>query len=562
MGEPHDPGCTSPAAVALASQLGLSFTVAEVLCRAGYGADERTARFLDTKLAHLTPPDAMAGREAAVERLAQAVRRHERVVVFGDYDCDGITATAIITELLRELGAEVVPLLGSRFAGGYGFTAAALGRVLAAGAGLLVTCDCGSSDHERLGAAKAAGLDVVVIDHHLGPAEPLPVTAFVNPKQPSCGFPYKGMATCGLALIVAAGLRRTLDATLDIRRWLDLVAIGTVADVAPLDGDNRILVRAGLGLLQSAPRPGLRALLDRARRGRELPVRAEDIAFQLAPRLNAPGRLGDPTVALELLLERDPVRAAELAAAVDQLGSERRRIQSTMLAEALAEIARSGLGEGPGIVLGRAGWHPGVVGIVAGRLAEQFGRPAVVVALDGEHARGSARAPAGFPLYDSLARCAGSLVGFGGHQAAAGLELRADAVERFRAQWLTACTELGSGLLRPAADRVQADVRLDERDDLAQVVSDLERLEPCGEGNPAPRVLLAAVSVRSARDVGGHLKLELALGQARLGGFAPNLGARAGELAGARLGLVGKLRRDHWRGGQAVEVLVDDWVAS
>jgi single-stranded-DNA-specific exonuclease len=558
----RDPGATSPEAVELARSLGLSFTVAEVLVRAGYGPDERTNRFLDPKLAQLTPPDAMAGRDAAVDRLAHAIAERERVAVFGDYDCDGITSTAIVTEVLRELGGDVVPLLGSRFAGGYGLTAAALERALGTGARLLVTCDCGSTDHERVAGARAAGIDVVVIDHHLGPGEPPPATAFVNPRQPGCGFAYKGMAACGLTLLVAAGLRRKLDAPLDIRRWLDLVAIGTVADVAPLDGDNRILVRAGLALLQSPARPGVRALLDRARRGKELPVRAEDIAFQIAPRLNAPGRLGDPMVALELLLERDPVRATELAALVEELAAERRRIQSAMLAEALAEIARAGLDSGPAIVLARAGWHPGVVGIVAGRLADQYGRPAAVVALDGQSGRGSARAPAGFPLYDSLARCADTLEAFGGHQAAAGLELRADSVERFRAQWHEACVGLGACELPGGPRRVAADVRLDPRDDLVHVVADLERLEPCGQGNAAPRVLFGGARVRSARDVGGHLKLELQLQGTRLGGFGPNQGARAGELTGQELELVGRLRPDAWRGGQAMEVLVEDWERS
>ncbi|MBI4953736.1 MAG: DHH family phosphoesterase, partial [Myxococcales bacterium] len=275
--------------------------MAEALVRRGHGAGEPLTRWLEPRLAHLTPPDAMADRTAAAERIAHAIRARERIAVFGDYDCDGMTATALLTEVVQELGGEAVALCASRFAGGYGLSTPALERVRATGASLLVTCDCGSTDHERLAVARAAGIDAVVIDHHLVPDEPLPAVAFLNPNRPGCGFPYKGLASCGLALSIAAELRRLCGRELDLRRWLDLVAIGTIADVAPLDGDNRILVRAGLARLCAAGlRPGLAALA--ARLPALLRPIAEDVAFRVAPRLNAPGRLGDPALALELLL--------------------------------------------------------------------------------------------------------------------------------------------------------------------------------------------------------------------------------------------------------------------
>src|SRR6185437_13889976 len=211
-------------------------------------------------------------RDASAERIARAVRAGERICVFGDYDCDGITATAITTSFLRALGGDVTPLLATRLEGAYGLSAPALERVLAARPTLLVTCDCGSSDHERLAVARARGIDTVVIDHHLVPAEPLPAFAFLNPHRPECGFPYKGMASCGLALSLGAAVRKTLGASLDLRPFLDLVAIGTIADVAPLDGDNRALVRAGLAVMGGiagpggrVQRPGLRALAENAR---------------------------------------------------------------------------------------------------------------------------------------------------------------------------------------------------------------------------------------------------------------------------------------------------------
>ncbi|MFT3769823.1 MAG: DHHA1 domain-containing protein [Minicystis sp.] len=362
---------------------------------------------------------------------------------------------------------------------------------------------------------RARGVDAIVIDHHLVPAEPLPAFSFLNPHRPECGFPYKGMASCGLALSLGAALRRVLGAELDLRPFLDLVAIGTIADVAPLDGDNRALVRAGLAVMAGASfgnapmRPGLRALADNARVDLSAGVRAEDVAYRIAPRLNAPGRLGNPDLSLALLLEQSPATAVAIAAAVEQIATKRRAIQDEMLADALAEIHAAGWAHEPGIVLARQGWHPGVVGIVAGRIASRFGRPTIVVGLEGEKGRGSVRGPAGSRLHDALTRCRDALVGFGGHQAAAGVEVRANRVQALRDAWCQAYASAPRGRGEGEAD---ADVRLDDRDDPAAVARDLLRLEPCGEGNRAPRLLLSGVRVASAKNLKGHLKLESHLG--------------------------------------------------
>lgn len=259
------PEHAGPEARELATALGLTTTVADLLVRRGHQDLEATRRFLDPKLLHLTRPDAMADRLVAADRLARAVRERERICVFGDYDCDGITATAVTTEVLTLLGGDVVPVLASRYAGGYGLSAGARTRIEETGARVLVTCDCGSSDHESLEQLRRQGIDAIVIDHHLVPEEPLPVLAFLNPQRKECGFPYKSLASCGLALSLGAAVRAALGSTLDLRRVLDLVAIGTIADVVALDGDNRALVRAGLRMLEQARRPGIRALLENAR---------------------------------------------------------------------------------------------------------------------------------------------------------------------------------------------------------------------------------------------------------------------------------------------------------
>lgn len=547
-----DPGEASPAAEALSRSLGITFTMADVLERAGKVAGDDLDRYLDPKLAHLTPPDAMADREAFSDRVASAIRTGERIAVFGDYDCDGITATAIMTGVLRSLGAEVTPLLATRTEGAYGLSDPALARVRSSGATLLVTCDCGSSDHERIASARAAGIDTLVIDHHLVPTEPLPARAFLNPHRPDCGFAFKWLASCGLALSVGAALRQKLGKALDLRPYLDLVAIGTIADVAPLVGDNRALVRAGLRVLESGGRPGLRALGDIARFDYSKGVVAEDVAFRIAPRLNAPGRLGDPGESLELLLTRDSTTASGLAASIEQTQLKRRALQARMVDEALADIRDGGFDALGGIVLARAEWHPGVVGIVAGRIADTFQKPTIVIGLEGASGRGSVRGPRGFPLHDALTSCRAALVGFGGHQAAAGVHVEATRIDALRAAWDEACRALADRA--DDAGRGQPSVRLDPRDDPRAVLADLLRLEPCGEGNPAPKLLVRGALVRSAKNLKGHLKLELGFGAHTFSAIAFSRGELAERIAGTRRDLVGTLRANTFQGGVELTV--------
>jgi single-stranded-DNA-specific exonuclease len=540
-----------------ARSLSSSLTAAAVLHRRGYREPEAVARFLEPKLAHLTPPDGMLGRSEAASRIARAIRRGERICIFGDYDADGITSTALLSEALVRLGADVVAVLADRFDGGYGLSDPALSRVLATRATLLVTCDCGSSDHARLFEAQRRGVDVVVIDHHRVPDEPLPALAFLNPHRPDCAFPYKGLASCGLALSVAAAVRAELGVTLDLRPLLDLVALGTIADVAPLDGDNRALVRAGLFMLAQAGRPGIRALAELAG-SVDGHVTGEDVAYRFAPRINAPGRLGKPDLALELLRAREPGEARALAAEVDRVCTERRAIDKAMLAEANAMLEDPALAALPVIVLGKEGWHPGVVGIVAGRLASAWKKPTIVIGFDGATGRGSVRGPRGARLFDALALCRDTLIGFGGHQSAAGVHVESAKLDALRDAFAAACTQLAPEV----ADQgdAHADAVLEEGDVPERVLSELERFEPCGHENPAPLLALEAARVVSAREVrGGHLRLELALGGSRnapLSAFGFELGSFARTL-GARAHVFGRLRRDTYRGGGAIELRVE-----
>lgn len=405
---------------ALAHALQIHPLVARVLVGRGYTRPDATRSFLSPKLAELTRPDAMADRDAAAERLAAAVRSKERIVVFGDYDVDGITSAALITRALRAMGGDVSCLVASRFDGGYGLSDAALDRVLALDPKVLITCDCGTSDHPRLERARQRGVDAIVVDHHKVPDEALPVVAFLNPHRSDCRFPYKHMASVGLAFSIAAAVRARLGVALDLREYLDLVALGTIADVAPLDGDNRTLTRHGLERIADGHGgPGVRALLAESKLRFRLVAR--DVAFSLAPMLNAPGRLGPATPTLELLLSETDRDAQPRAFALAQANLRRREISAQLVDAAIAQ-AHALHGDHPpaGVVLAGDGWHAGMGGIVAGRLVERLQAAVCVIAIEGDLGVGSVRAPRGTKLYDAVYACRDLLVGFGGHDAAAG----------------------------------------------------------------------------------------------------------------------------------------------
>ncbi|NOY93738.1 MAG: single-stranded-DNA-specific exonuclease RecJ [Deltaproteobacteria bacterium] len=540
----------------LAQRLRVSPAFGRILWARGLRTPESARDYLDARLTGLSDPTSMADRELAADRLARATQTGERVVVFGDYDVDGTTSAAILADVLEELGAEVQTEVASRFTGGYGLSEQALDRCLESRPGLLVTCDCGSSDHERLERARAAGVDVVVVDHHLVPERPLPVLAFLNPHRADCGYGYLGLASAGLALSLAAALRKRLGVDLDVRRWLDLVALGTIADVAPLDGDNRRLVRAGLQRLGDADaRPGVTALRDAARVRWGKPLSARDVGFRLGPRLNAAGRLGDPSLTLALLRSRSEAEARGLAAEIESMNDERRRLSDAVTCAAEAQV-REIYGDAPstGVVAAAEGWHPGVVGITAARLVDAFHVPAVVIALDGEQGSGSARAPEGFDIHAALAQCSAELSRFGGHRAAAGMSIERSRVEAFRAAY----TDV-SAFQMPHADAPLMDAEVDGRASLP-MASELASLEPLGQGNPAPRFALTSAEITERRVVGdGHLKLSLDVGGVRIGAFGPRMGELAKRLP-KRPVPYGQLAPDSYRGGAALELSIEGFV--
>jgi single-stranded-DNA-specific exonuclease len=544
--------CDPLAAGELSRALQLAPALAQILLHRGYDDEPRAREFLNCRLAGLTVPDKMADRGLAADRIARAIRARERIAVFGDYDVDGTTSAVILSGILEQLGGDVSVSVGNRWVGGYGLSDAALERVLGSRPSLLITCDCGSSDHERIAEANRRGVDVIVVDHHLVPEQPLPALAFLNPHRTECGFAYKGLASAGLVLSLGAAVRAVLRSNLDVRTWLDLVALGTIADVAPLDGDNRRLVRAGLArLVANDARPGILALreLARLRRG---PLSAIDVAFRMTPRLNAAGRMADPILTLDLLRARDLLQARQAAMRIEQCNDERKTTEKRVTEEAFAQVVAV-YGQEPtgGVVLASESFHRGVVGITAARVVERFGVPAIVIALEGDHGHGSARAPAGYPLYTAIAQCRDTLLRFGGHDAAAGLSIDTRRVDDFRAQFSARGAQLGteSGV----QDRL-VDVMLDADHFEVPNATDINQLEPFGAGNAEPVFFLPDARVQESGIVAGeHLKLELRVGARTLRAFGYDMAA-VPVAVGAKVRAIGHLRPDNWVGGDRVEM--------
>jgi single-stranded-DNA-specific exonuclease len=539
----------------LADASGLGLTAAQVLLHRGIHDGAQAGPFLDATLSGLSSPATMADRALASERIARAIRARERIVVFGDYDVDGTTSAVILSEVIAALGGEVQTLIADRFNGGYGLSEQALDRCLAERPGLLVTCDCGSSDHDRIASARAKGVDVIVVDHHLVPDETLPAFAFLNPNRPECGFAYKGLCSAGLAFSLGAALRTDMGAELDLRRWLDLVAIGTIADVAPLTGDNRRLTRAGLKAIGSpSGRPALAVLRQAAKIPESARLTARDVAFRFSPRLNAPGRLGVADLTLRFLKAKTAKEAWALFQDVEARNDERKTLTNRATEEARAQV-RELYGDEPeeGVVVASDAWHRGVVGIVAARLVDAFSVPAVVIALDGEQGHGSVRTTANFDVYRAVAQCRSHLSAWGGHRAAAGLSLPKHGLDAFRASFLQATQRAGFGQAQP----IDVDVALGGAFRVP-TVEDLQRLGPFGEGHQVPSFLVEA-HVVEAMGVGegrAHGKLKLRVGQDSVRAFAPGMFSRIEGREDLRL--VGEFQPDHWMGGRSVELLVKD----
>jgi single-stranded-DNA-specific exonuclease len=500
------------AAERLSGELGVSPVLAQVLVRRGLGDPTAARRFLEAEEAH--PLEAFGGLREAAGMVLGHVARRSRITVHGDYDVDGITSTAILVRALRTLGADVDWYLPSRIDDGYGLAAATVERLAARGTDLLVTVDCAITAVDEVAAARAAGMDVVVTDHHAPRADgALPDAPIVHPRVG--GYPCPDLCAAGVAyklaqaLMVGAG-----EDPAAVDEDLDLVALATVADVVSLTGENRRLVRAGLRRLAGTRKPGLQALMDVARVD---PSGVDEgaIGFRLAPRLNAAGRLYRADAGLELLLTSDPGRAREIALELDAVNGERRDVETRIRFEAEALLGEQSAPGAPAHVLAAEGWHPGVIGIVAARIAERHYRPTVLIALDGDEGSGSGRSIPGFDLLAGLTAGSDELLRYGGHRAAAGLTIARNRVDAFREAFVRhAAATLAPNDLIPR-ERIDAVAPGDAlRLELAE---ELERLKPFGMGNPAVSLLVPAAQLDDPRPMGEgrHVAFSLAAGGAR-----------------------------------------------
>ncbi len=542
----------------LAAELRIPEALAAILVQRGLGSPDSAKAFLRPDLERLSDPHRFADMSVAVELLARAVREKRPILVHGDYDVDGQCAAAMLTRVLRSAGGTVHPFVPHRIRDGYDFGAAGLAEAQRVGAKLIITCDCGITANPAVSAARAAGIDVIVTDHHLPGDELPPANAVLDPRRADCESEDKNLCGTGVAFKLAQALVPVLGLSPNLPlHFLDYVALATIADVVPLIGENRILVRYGLKKLADSRWVGLRALIETAGLGGK-PLRGAHVGFILAPRLNAVGRIGDANDGLRLLLTENPQEAAALARELETINARRQEMDQLILDEAIEIVEKTLQPTDAAIVLGAETWHPGVIGIVASRLVERYGRPTFLIGWDevGEFGRGSGRSISGFDLHGALHQVGMHLEKYGGHTMAAGFTIRRDKFDAFRVAFLGVAGEL----LTP--DDLAPSQRVDLELPLASVNEDLERLirhlEPCGAGNPAP-----VFGVRNARAVGArrvgtnHLRFTLDDGSAVL----PAIGFRWADAVPEDwltnpLDVAFRLERDDWQGRVTIQARV------
>jgi len=560
-----DPGIISR----LSRSLPCHPVTARVLANRSLSGPQQARAFIQAPLAALRPPFTLQDVEPAAARIAAAVEDREKILVFGDYDVDGITATAIVTDFLEAAGADVSFYIPHRVAEGYGLQPEHVHRyVHPGGISLVITVDCGSASHRSVQAAGDLGIDVLVTDHHNIDANLPPAVAVVNPKRSDCTAGMQDLAGVGVSFFLLIALRKKLRERdfwrrrpePNLKAYCDLVALGTIADMVPLVGENRILAKTGLDLMADSRRPGLEALCHVCGIGANM-VGGEEVAFRLAPRLNAAGRLDHAAPAVELLKTRDAAAAESIARRLDELNRKRQVLENQVLEQVRTRLrAQPALLDHRTLVFAHAGWHQGVLGIAASRLVKVYGRPTVLLAVGDRHAKGSARSVDGIDLYRVLADCRDCLAAFGGHAMAAGLKIEREQLRAFRERFERCVRDRAGDDIREAAVLIDAEVDL--ADVSATLLDELESLAPFGVGNPEPLFMARNVAVVSSRPVGsGHRKMRLRAAEGPRTDaidaihFNPDPAA-AGRDHFERIAF--RLRWNRWNGRKRPQIIVED----
>ncbi len=548
-----------PDARAAMERAGVPPLAALALCARGLDTPEKARAFLAADRSLLQDPMLLLDMDRAVRRLRTALERGETIAVYGDYDVDGITSTCLLTDFLRREGGQVVLYIPDRMEEGYGLNREAVKSLREQGVSLIVTVDCGITAVDEADYARALGVDVVITDHHECKEELPRAAAVVDPHRPGCPYPFKCLAGVGVALKLALALGGPMREGELLERYADLAAIGTVADVMSITGENRYLVRQGVAALRKTERPGLKALLHETGLD-EKPLNSVSIGYTLAPRINASGRMGCASLAAELLLTGDPERGAALSARLCELNRERQAIEADIFARCLTAAEAIPAEDRFALVLSGEGWHQGVVGIVASRLAEKYSCPAFMICLQDGRGKGSCRSFGGFNLFAALENCAGLLEGFGGHELAAGFTILEENIPAF-ARRINEYVRRSTGGAEMIST-LNIDGELDRPGLLTlEGVEGLELLEPYGAGNPKPVFSLSGCTVTAAGEVGGgrHLKLKLSAGGRSFDAifFSATL-AQMGISAGERVDVAFTPQINEYRGWRNVQLQVCD----
>ena len=559
--------CDDAVVSRLAAELQVSPVTARLLCIRGFGESDRARQFLSPSLTDLHDPLALADMPAAVERILGAIARRERIAIHGDYDVDGVTSTVILRRALELLGADVVHFIPERLRDGYGLQPAALDRLHADGVRLVISVDCGIRGVEAARHACDLGLDLIITDHHEPDTELPQCVAVINPKRHDCPYPDKNLAGVGVALKLVQALCARSGREAWLPAFVKVAALGTLADVVPLVGENRIIAKLGLAMLSKGPhKVGLRALLD-ASGLLNKEIDSYHVGFVIAPRINAAGRMSTPDIAARLLLAADEAMGAEAKALAEQLNSEnlRRQEEEAAIVAQAKKVVETDLevGSRTVIVVAGEGWHRGVIGIVASKLVDAFHRPAIVISIDGDMAHGSCRSIPSFNILGALESCGELMTKFGGHKVAAGLTIETSKIRELRArvnEYADTCLEPDD--LRP---RLWIDGALQFRGISAQVASELSALAPFGAGNPTPLFRASRVEIVDGprRLKERHLKMAFKQDGRVMRGIAWRASERETFVAEHRsaIDLAFSLEQDTWNGEKYLQLSIADFKA-
>ena len=553
----------------LAGELGISPIVSQILINRGITTPNDAKEFLFPSLGQLHNPFLMKDMERGVDRIVEAISRKEKIAVYGDYDADGITSTVILVKFLREIHDNTTYYIPGRIEEGYGLNKTAIDKFGKDGIKLIITVDCGISNHEEITYAMSSGIDVIVTDHHEAPDIIPDCSAVINPHRSDCSFPFKFLAGVGVAfnlLIALRGKLRNLGFWKDrkypnLRKYLDLVAIGTIGDIVPLVDENRVLAKIGLGVANNNARVGLKALIT-ASDIKDKIVSSESAAFRLIPRINAAGRIGSPEDAVELLLTEDEGQAAMLAERLDSYNRKRQEMEKIILDEILEEInINIDINKANSLVFASHEWHPGIIGIVASKLVDRYCRPAILISIKDGIGKGSGRSPdlsgLGFNLYAGLEKCSSLLLSYGGHRHAAGISIREDDIEEFSTILSAAVREeIGDEIPVPQTT-IDALCVLDEID--YNLVSQIEMLAPFGSMNPEPVLCARGIKISSLTTVGNnHLKMRANGDHAHYDTIWFNKGHLAGLLSGSTVDIAFTPQANHWNGKSSIQLKIKD----